>query len=108
MMSFAITIGDRTALASPAATATQEHRRLTEAAQQFEGILLQELLKPMREHGSGMDEDSAAEGDSGGNTMTNFGTEVMAAAISKAGGVGIAKRVVAEVERERDLLPEGN
>ena len=33
---------------TPAAAA---HRKLMDAAQRFEGMLLQEMLKPMKEHG---------------------------------------------------------
>jgi len=61
-----------TALGAGPGAGTAEHRKLVDAAQQFEGMLLQEMLKPMREH-----------------------------AISKGGGFGVAKKVVAQVEAER-------
>ena len=101
-MSFAITPGARTGFDSHAAVTTAEHRKLADAAQQFEGMLLQEMLKPMREHefcpSRSGDSDPS---DSGGDTLSSFGTEVMATAIAKAGGMGIAKRIVAQVEDEK-------
>jgi Rod binding domain-containing protein len=81
---------------------TAEHRKLVSAAQQFEGMLLQEMLKPMREHGFGQEKSDDKDGGSGfGDTLTSFGTETMATAISKGGGFGVAKKVVAQVEAER-------
>ena len=82
------------------------HRKLTDAAQQFEGMLLQELLKPMREHsfGSGDTDNSLADDpDSSGfaDTLSSFGAESLATAISRSGGLGIAKQVVRQVEGER-------
>ena len=63
---------------------------------------MQELLKPMKEHGfcegNEGDEDDK---DGGGfaDTLSSYGTEAVATAIAKAGGMGIAKRVVTQVER---------
>ena len=89
----------------PAAGATLEHRKLTEAAQQFEGMLLQEMLKPMKEHGfcqEDAEDDDGKEGNSGfGDTLSSFGAETMATAIAKGGGLGIAKRVEEQVEGEK-------
>jgi peptidoglycan hydrolase FlgJ len=79
-----------------------QHKKLTDAAQQFEGMLLQEMLKPMREHGFGQEEgEDKDEGSGFGDTLSSFGTEAVATAISKGGGLGIAKRVVAQVEGEK-------
>ena len=98
-MNFAI--GLAAAPAAPAAP-TPEHRKLKEAAQQFEGMLLQEMLKPMREHGFGQsDSDDKEEGSGFADTMSSYGTEAVATAIAKGGGLGIAKRVVEQVEGEK-------
>ena len=82
-----------------------EHRKLTGAAQQFEGMLLQEMLKPMKEHGfcqeDGQDESGQESGGGFADTLSNYGTEAMATAIAKAGGLGIAQRVVEQVEGEK-------
>ncbi len=79
------------------------HARLTHAAQEFEASLMQEMLKPMRskdalfadgETGSGSD------GESDGGVLQSFGTQAMAEAMAKQGGMGIAKQVVRQVERQ--------
>jgi flagellar protein FlgJ len=82
-----------------------KHRKLVDAAQQFEGMLLQELLKPMREHsfGSGDTDSSNDDSESSGfaDTLSSFGSESLATAISRSGGLGIAKQVIRQVDRER-------
>jgi flagellar protein FlgJ len=80
-----------------------EHRKLTDAAQQFEGMLLQEMLKPMKEHGFCAGDGDGDDDDGGhgfADTLSSYGTEAMATAIAKGGGLGIAKQVVAQVEGE--------
>jgi len=72
-----------------------KRRKLTDAAQQFEGMLLEQMLKPMREGG-----DWGEESGGGSQTMASFGTEAVAKAISKAGGLGIARQVVRQVMHE--------
>lgn len=85
-------------LAVPGTSADEDvlkRRKLTEAAQQFEGMLLEQMLKPMREGG-----DWGEESGGGSQTMASFGTEAVAKAISKAGGLGIARQVVRQVMHE--------
>jgi flagellar protein FlgJ len=110
-MNFAIAATGAPSLSASATLpdpASAEHRKLTAAAQQFEGMLLQEMLKPMKEHGFCQedrdDDDSAGKGSGDGfaDTLSSYGTEALATAIAKGGGLGIAKRVVAQVESERD------
>ena len=94
--------------ASTAMEATKQ-AKLVQAAQQFEAMLLQEMLKPMRsgqdswggDGGSGSGSDSS---DSSMDTISSFGTEAVAAAIAKGGGFGIAKQVIRQVtlEHQRD------
>jgi peptidoglycan hydrolase FlgJ len=108
-VNFAIAgVGAGAAAAGPVVTAGAaeiRHKKLVEAAQQFEGMLLQEMLKPMKERGfCEGDEDSGADKDEGGgfgDTLKSFGAESVATAIAKGGGLGIAKTVVKEVEREK-------
>jgi len=91
-----------TGAGTTAGAGSAQHRKLVDAAQQFEGMLLQEMLKPMREHGFGQEQSEEKDSGSGfGDTLTSFGTETMATAISKGGGFGVAKKVVAQVEAER-------
>lgn len=90
-------------VAGPASTkdaAMIERRKLTDAAQQFEAMFLQEMLKPLR---SGGEEDGEKDKDAspGSDTMSSFGTEAVAMAIAKGKGLGIARQIVAKVHQEQ-------
>ena len=77
----------------------QKQAKLVDAAQQFEATMLQELLKPMQ-HGQSSWGDEEKSEDSASDTISGFGTEAIAKAISKSGGFGIARRVVEQVTQE--------
>jgi peptidoglycan hydrolase FlgJ len=77
----------------------QKQAKLVDAAQQFEATMLQELLKPMQ-HGQSSWGDEEKSEDSASDTISGFGTEAIAKAISKGGGFGIARRVVEQVTQE--------
>lgn len=79
----------------------RDHSRLVDAAQQFEALMLQELLKPMSSTENKWD-TGEQEGDKSMDTMTSYGTEAVAKAIVRGGGLGIAKKVVEQVSAERD------
>ncbi len=93
--------------ATDAAMEGAKQAKLAQAAQQFEGMLLQEMLKPMR---SGQDSwggdgsDSSDGSNSSMDTISSFGSEAVATAIAKGGGFGIAKQVIRQVtlEHQRD------
>ncbi|RZU39436.1 rod binding protein [Edaphobacter modestus] len=74
--------------------------KLADAAQQFEGMMLQEMLKPLgpKEDSWGGEESS----DSGSDTIRSFGIEAVATAISKSGGLGIARQVIQQVTAEHE------
>lgn len=97
------------ATASTAAAAAEgaKNPKLVNAAQQFESMLLQEMLKPMR--GGGEDSwggDDQSNNDSSMDTISSYGTEAMATAISKGGGLGIAKQVIQQVTLEHQRISE--
>ena len=78
----------------------QQNAKLVDAAQQFEAMLMQEMLKPMRK---GEDSwDSEKDDDNASDTISSFGTEAVAKAISKSGGLGIAKQVIRQVTQEHE------
>ncbi len=78
------------------------HRKLADAAQQFEGMFLQQMLKPLSTMGKDDADDDKGDDDKAGDVSTyqSLGVEAMAKAISAAGGLGIAKNIVASVEKE--------
>jgi len=82
---------------------TARHAKLVRAAGQFEACMMQELLKPLRGgdgDGSGevSGEDSGVTG--GKDTLLGVGTEAMAEGLARSGGLGIARKVVQQVERQ--------
>jgi flagellar protein FlgJ len=91
---------DATESLNPAASA-QQHAKLVDAAQQFEAMLLQEMLKPMQSKEGSWGGDDAEKTDGGGDTLSSYGTEAVARAIAKGGGLGIAKQVVQKVWHEK-------
>lgn len=78
-------------------TTPAEHR-IVDAAQKFESILLGEILKPLREK-SELDPDKDSDGAN--DTLTSYGTEALAQAMVKAGGIGIAKQLVDHFARRQ-------
>jgi len=77
----------------------QKQTKLVDAAQQFEAAMLQELLKPVQ-HGQSSWGGEEKNCDTASDTISNFGTEAIAKAISKGGGFGIAKQIVSKVTLE--------
>jgi len=80
----------------------RRHAKLVDAAEQFEGMMLQELLKPMQKAGSvtgsgltGEDEDPDRDGSL--DTFASYGVEAMAEALAKGGGMGLAKQVLRQI-----------
>lgn len=86
-------------ISRPPTAEAQRQAKLVDAAQQFEATMLQELLKPMQ-HGQSSWGDEEKTEDSASDTISGFGTEAIAKAISKGGGFGIARRVVEQVTQE--------
>jgi Rod binding domain-containing protein len=68
--------------------------RLVRAAHEFEGQMMQELLKPMMTALAGTGSDSGA--DSNG-ALEEFAAETLGNALSAQGGFGIADQIVKEL-----------
>jgi flagellar protein FlgJ len=92
---------------STAAVEGQRQAKLVDAAQQFEATMLQELLKPMQ-HGQNSWGGELKSDDSASDTISNFGSEAVAKAISKGGGFGIAKQIISKVTLEHQRNSEKN
>src|ERR1700749_4010999 len=80
----------------------QKQAKLVDAAQQFEATMLQELLKPLQ-HGQSSWEGESSD-DTASDTISSFGTEAIAKAISRGGGFGIAKQIVSKVTLEHQRI----
>lgn len=81
----------------------QKQAKLDDAAQQFEATMLQELLKPLQ-HGHSSWGGEESSDDTASDTISSFGTEAMAKAISEGGGFGIAKQIVSKVTLEHQRI----
>src|SRR5258705_11475887 len=94
-------------IASRPATAVEQQKqaKLVDAAEQFEATMLQELLKPMQ-HGQSSWGGEEKSDDTASDTISSFGTEAVAKAISKGGGFGIAKQIVSQVTMEHQRNSE--
>jgi peptidoglycan hydrolase FlgJ len=90
-----------TSLSNPTVSVTgKPNARLEDAAQQFEAMLMQEILKPM--HKGEDSGDGEKSDDSASDTISGFGAEALAKAVSRNGGIGIARQVVRQVSQERE------
>ncbi|MCU1250935.1 MAG: flagellar protein FlgJ-like protein [Edaphobacter sp.] len=92
-------IGADTTSQPPATAEVQRQAKLVDSAQQFEATMLQELLKPMQ-HGQSSWGGEEKNDDTASDTISSFGTESIANAISQGGGFGIAKQIVSKVTLE--------
>jgi Rod binding domain-containing protein len=85
--------------------------RLAPAAHEFEASLMQELLKPMEKDplfsGGEGDGGGLMSGDAGAGTWSSLGAQSLARAISDAGGLGIATKMISEVEAEAKATQAG-
>jgi Rod binding domain-containing protein len=72
--------------------------RLVHVAYEFEGQMMQQLLKPMT-HGdalTGTDADADSGAGSGG-ALGEFASEALGQSLSERGGLGIAKQIIQEL-----------
>jgi len=83
--------------------------RLVKAAQEFEGQMMKEILKPMMSSdaltGSG-DQDEDSSSGSGG-ALGEFATEILGQALSSQGGLGIANQIVKDLSRSGNQIGSG-
>ncbi|MGD1063010.1 MAG: hypothetical protein ABR860_07085 [Terracidiphilus sp.] len=72
--------------------------RLVRAAHEFEGQMMQELLKPMTNGdaltGTDADKDSGA---GSGGALSELASEALGQSLSERGGLGIANRIIQEL-----------
>jgi Rod binding domain-containing protein len=88
--SASIAVADLTSIT--AERSTQQAKKQSGAAQDFEALLIGQMLRSMREDGSGW---LGTGDDDAGATAFAFGEEELAKAISKRGGLGLSKIIAA-------------
>ena len=77
--------------------ARNDPARVRDAACQFESLLIGQLMKSVRESSSGWLSDG--DEDQAGSTATDMAEEQFAKAIAAQGGLGLARLVVAGLEK---------
>lgn len=85
---------------SPAAAGTDEMRRV---AEEFESVFLSEMLAPMFK---GLETDGLGGGGDGEQMFRPMLVQQYAEAISRAGGIGIAESIMAELSRMQTIISE--
>jgi flagellar protein FlgJ len=70
--------------------------RIHDAAQQFEALLLGQILHSAHESGSGW----LGSGDSSSDCATDYAEQQLAATMAQQGGLGLAKLITTGLERE--------
>lgn len=87
--------------------ARPSHRdaQVVKGAQEFEAMMLQEMLKPMH-FGSSPEQDGDDSAGGAGDTMRGLGMEALTKSIAIRGGLGLARTIVKQVLKERDALKE--
>jgi flagellar protein FlgJ len=74
----------------------QRMAKLKDGAQQFEAMLVQQILKTSK---FGAAPGASDEDDSGG-ILQSYGTEALAKSIASSGGFGLARQIVRQVTAE--------
>lgn len=87
-------------LVQPAAPAPAATARMRETAEAFEASFLSQMLKPMFE---GLKTDGPFGGGEGEETWRSFMIEAMAKQTVKAGGIGLADQVVAQMLKMQEV-----
>ena len=79
----------------------QKRAKLADAAQQFEAMMTQELLKSFK---TGEADLGGENDDAAADTMSSLGVEAVAKAIAQDGGLGIASQVIRQVAQENQRV----
>jgi Rod binding domain-containing protein len=92
------------AAGGPSATTTvatpEQRAKITKTAQAFEASFLSSMLGHMF---TGVDAEAPFSGGAGEQAFRSFMTDAIATSMSKAGGVGLAKSVTAEMLKMQGL-----
>ena len=97
-------------VAVPAAGTTnaQQQAKLVKGAYEFEAMLLNEMLKPLKFGQTESTEEGADETGGGqSDTIRGFATAALSKAIAEHGGFGLAKQIIRQVTAEHDAKREG-
>jgi len=74
---------------------TTAHKKLTKAAQEFEGILISQLLGDFK---AGLSSLSGDAPPAGSESLNSLAIQTLSAALARRGGLGIGKMLVHQLE----------
>jgi Rod binding domain-containing protein len=103
-------IGSGAALAAFGAPSTASKKgdnpaKVLDASQQFESLMVGQMMRTMREGGSGW---LGTGEDAAGDVAMDFAEQQFAQAISKQGGLGLSKMIAAGLSRKPEAdAPDG-
>src|ERR1051326_772635 len=89
---------DKIRAATPQAVGRNDPAKVRDAACQFESLLIGQIMKSMRDSSTGWLSDG--DEDQAGSTATDMAEEQFASALARQGGLGLARMVVAGLEKE--------
>jgi Rod binding domain-containing protein len=84
---------------TPPAAATDSPAKIKDAAQQFEALLLAQILHSAHESGGGW---LGSGGDSSSDSLGDYAEQQLAAVMAKNGGLGLAKMIAQGLERKNN------
>ena len=86
------------AAAAPAATSkSQDPAKVHDAAQQFEALLMSQILRSARQSSGWLGDDT----DSSAECATDYAEQQFAAVLAQQGGLGLASLIAKGLERNR-------
>ena len=92
-------VGNTTAvsLSAGGAPLSKDPAKIRDAAQQFEALLLNQILHSVHDGESGW---LGSGGDSSGACASDFAEQQLASTIAQQGGLGLSKMITAGLERQ--------
>lgn len=82
--------------------------KLVQAAREFEAQMMKELLQPMTGKDALTGEEADSSGDAGSTgALGEFASQALGQALSRAGGFGIASRIVQDLSHSGTKLETG-
>lgn len=98
MDALALTLATQHATASVPARAADDPAKIRYAAQQFEALLLSEMLRSERESGNGW---LGTGEDATGECATDFAEQQLGVALAKGGGLGLSGLISTGLKKAR-------
>ena len=93
-----LTLATQHVTRSAPARAADDPAKIRDAAQQFEALLLSEILRSERESGNGW---LGSGGDAAGECATDFAEQQLGLLLAQRGGLGLAGLISSGLEKPR-------